>query len=335
MAKVTIKEIAKESGVSVTAVSFVLNGKASSVSKETAEKVLSVCQKYNYKPNYFASALKTKTTHTVGVLIPDIENGYYSRIIKSLESNLTPKGYSLIISSSGYDSENFMKNIADIANKQIDFFVIVPPSNIKGDAITEEKLNSLVTSPIIILDRKIEGVNAPLVINDDKKGGYIATDYLIKKGHKCIACITGPKNVSSSNDRLSGYKQALKDNGISFDNNLIFEGNYQFDGALESAKKVLSNDKVTAVFAFNDLMAYAVYKVANEMNKVIGKDVSIIGFDDNQFSSLITPSLTTIKQNIDLICNSVVEMMLSKEITNGKIVVEPGLVERSSVNAII
>ena len=333
MARITIKDIAKECGVSITAVSFVLNGKTDSVSKETRQRVLDVCNKYHYHPNYIASALKSKLTHTAAVLVPDIENGYYARLIKSLESSFVKNGYSLFIANSGYDIELFKKTIADMIIKNIDFFIVVPPSSFSNNQLLDIKsLEKDVDVPVVILDRKIDIENAPIVINDDIKGGYLATKYLLEKGHKKIACITGPKEISSSQDRLLGYKKALSEWGVEFDDSIVYEGDYHFDGAFPLAKEILKDNSITAIFAFNDLMAYSIYKSASEMNKVVGKDISVVGFDDNQFSSLITPGLTTIKQNIDSLCSSVINELFNNQKIKKTILIEPDLVERRSVS---
>jgi len=332
MKNLTIKDIAKESGVSTTAVSFILNGKEDSVSKETRDRVLEVCKKYNYKPNYLAAALKSKSTKFIGILIPDIENGYYFRILKILEGILEKKGYSLLISSSGYNLDKFLVNIKNLVSKSIDYCIVIPPSSFQESNKEElSKLKEYINVGFVIFDRKLDLCDCPVIVNDDIKGGYLATEYLIKKGHKKIYCITGFKGVSSSLDRLEGYKKCLKDNNIKFDKSLIYEGDYSYDNAIEIAKKIIKRDRNCSVFAFNDLMAFALYKVANEQGLQVGKDVSIVGFDDNVFSSLIYPGLTTIKQNVNELCNAVVEELFLNDNKLKTIKVEPQLVERGSV----
>lgn len=329
---VTIKDIAKECNCSITSVSFVLNGKSDFVGKETAERILATCKKYNYKPNYIAAALKNKTTKTVGILIPDIENSYYARIIKCLENLLKEKGYSLIFADSGYNFDQFEKNVIDITNRSIDYLIIVPPSLFQE--VDEEKINNvakMITVPYVILDRKISFGDCPIIINDDIKGGYLATKYLIDLGHKKIACITGPKNISSSLERLKGYKKALKEAHIPFDNSLLVEGNYRFEGSINVAKDIILNKKADAIFAFNDLSAYAVYKIANDNDIKIGEDLSLVGFDDNQFSGLISPGLTSVKQNIEGLCKTVIKKLMSGNQTNNTTKIEPTLTIRGSV----
>ncbi|MBQ9266069.1 MAG: LacI family DNA-binding transcriptional regulator [Bacilli bacterium] len=333
MSKITIKDIARESGVSITSVSFILNGKTDSVSKETKERVLDVCKKYNYQPNYLAAALKSKSTHFIGILVPDIENSYYSRILKILEDIFDKKGYSLLISSSGYDLEKFMGNIRNLVSKSIDYCIVIPPSSFQEQNKEElARLSEHINVSFVIFDRKINYCNCPVIVNDDIQGGYLATNYLIKKGHKKIYCITGSRLVSSSIDRLTGYKKALEENNIKYDESLIYEGDYKYADALDIASKILKKDKNCSVFAFNDLMAYAVYKVANELGLKIGKDVSVVGFDDNNFSNLIYPGLTTIRQNVQKLCEAVAEELFLEDCSARTITIEPELIERGSVN---
>ena len=170
------------------------------------------------------------------------------------------------------------------------------------------------------------------VVTDDVMGGYLATKYLLERNHKRIAVITGPIETSSSFDRLEGYRKALKERNVPFDESLVFEGNYQFENGEKIAKKIFKERKeVDAIFAFNDLMAYGVYRASGECGIHIGKDISLIGYDDNLFSSLISPGLTTVRQDIDSLCKAVVEELFNEDDSPSMISIEPTLVERASV----
>lgn len=330
--QITIKEIAKEANVSITAVSFVLNGKENNVSKATAERILNVCKKYNFKPNYIASSLKSKNCKTVGCIVPDLENNYYSRLIVRLEECLKEDGYTVLITNTGYDVEKCISSIDDMLIHRVGFLVIIPPSSFfnKPNDFTEKILNLGI--PYVILDRQISENETKVVVTDDVKGGFIATKYLIEKGHKKIAVITGPNETSSSLNRLEGYKKALESARIQFDESLVFEGDYHFDSGEELAKEIFDkNLDVDAIFAFNDLMAYGVYRTSNEYGIKVGKDLSLIGYDDNSFSSLISPGLTTIRQDIDALCKAVIDELFNENKMPNIVSVEPTLIERESV----
>ncbi len=329
--QITIKHIAQEANVSITAVSFVLNGKENNVSKETAERILSVCKKYNFKPNYIASSLKSKTNRTVGCIVPDLENNYYARLIVRLEEYLREEGYTVLITNTGYDVEKCFSSIDEMLNRKVGFMVIIPPSSFyyKNSDFAKTTLNLEI--PYVILDRKMGEDKNKAVVTDDVRGGYLATKYLLDKGHKRIAAITGPNETSSSLSRLEGYKKALEFAGISYDSSLVFEGDYRFESGEKIANKIL-DDKldIDAIFAFNDLMAYGVYRASNEHGVKIGKDLSVVGYDDNRFSSLISPGLTTIRQDIDSLCKAVIEELFNEDRSPKLVSVEPTLVERES-----
>ena len=332
MKTVTIKDIAKEAGVSITAVSFVLNGKTNNVSKATAEKILEICNRCNFKPNYMASSLKSKSSKTVGCIIPDIENNYYSRLLSRLEEELNTQGYKLLITNSGYDINRCVEAISDLVNRMVDYLVIVPPSSFAEKEPSLEETVSNLSVPYVLLDRTIGAKDNRSILTDDVFGGYLATKYLINHNHKRIAVITGPSGISSSRDRLQGYKKALEEFGIAYDESIIFEGDYHDESGERCGREIIEkHPDVDAIFALNDIMAYGVYRVMNEHHIVIGHDISLVGYDDNYFSSLITPRLTTVRQDIDGLCRSVVDELFKDDETLNTILVTPTLIERESV----
>ena len=210
--------------------------------------------------------------------------------------------------------------------------VIIPPSSLfyKNSEFAKTTLNLEI--PYVVLDRKIGESKNKAVVTDDIHGGYLATKYLIDKGCKRIAVITGPNGISSSVNRLDGYKKALENAGISFDSSLVFEGDYRFESGEKLANKIFDEHKdVDAIFAFNDLMAYGVYRASSERGLKIGKDISLIGYDDNRFSSLISPGLTTIRQDIDALCHAVIEELFDEDKSPKLVSIEPTLVVRESV----
>ena len=330
--QITIKDIASEANVSITAVSFVLNGKEGSVSKETAARILDVCKKYNFKPNYIASSLKSKNSKTVGVIVPDLENNYYARLIVRLEEYLKELGYTALITSSGYNIDNCQNSVEDLLSGKVGSLVVIPPSSLFYKNSEYAKMTLNLEIPYVVLDRKIGDNKNKAVVTDDVHGGFIATKYLIDKGHKRIAVISGPNGTSSSDNRLDGYKKALEIAGISYDSSIIFEGDYRFESGESFGKEIFKNHKdIDAIFALNDLMAYGIYRAASECGVKIGKDISVVGYDDNMFSSLISPKLTTIRQDIDSLCKAVISELFNEDRTPKLVSIEPTLVERESV----
>lgn len=334
MSQVTIKDVAKKANVSITTVSLVLNNKAESISEETIALVRKVCKELHYQRNYMAFSLKSKVTNTIGLILPNIDNAYYSRIASCMDKLLGEKGYTLLTASSDNDFKKEINLFKQMEARQVDYLIILPSSSslLKSNRGTlEQTLNDLQIK-YVILDRKT-GFNDHIeILNDDYYGSTLAMEYLVNHGHRRIACITGPENVSSSDERLRGYLNTLSKHNIPVDKSLIYVGDYTFEKAREISKAIIKRNDVDAIFAFNDLSAYAVYDIYTENDKKIGRDISVVGFDDNPFSSLISPSLTTVKQDVQEICKEAIEQLFSEENNKHVVKILPTLVERKSVS---
>ena len=333
MSKATIKDVARAANVSITTVSLVLNNKATNISQETVNTVKRVCKELNYEPNFIASSLKSKTTKTIGLVVPEIDNGYYSRIVSCFDTMLDEQGYTLLTAISNNNFEHELELFGQMEARRVDYLIILPSTKSllkKNRAAFEEGLEKL-SIKYVIIDRKTNFNSHVEVVNDDSYGASLAVEYLVKQGHKRIACITGPEDVSSSDDRLSGYIETLKKHNLPIDQSLIYVGDYSYDTAKKISKEIIKRDDIDAIFAFNDTSAYAAYSVYNEQDKKIGRDVSLVGFDDNPFSSLISPSLTTVRQDIPMICKTALDELFNNEKSKKVIKIQPTLVERKSV----
>jgi LacI family transcriptional regulator len=199
-----------------------------------------------------------------------------------------------------------------------------------------EKLKKLDIACVAI-DRWNEEMPFPHVAIDNFHGAYLATKHLIKNEHVNIACISGPLNVMSSQDRLAGYKKALHDYNINYDVKKVESGLYNFDSGYEAGLKLLDNPSITAVFVCNDMMAYGFYKACRERNKKIPDDISIVGFDDLLFSSTLDVPLTSLKQSTEMLAAKSCEIIINKLKginDNNNYVLIPRLSERSSVRNI-
>ena len=333
MGKATIKDVAKKANVSITTVSFVLNNKAEHISPETIEAVKKACKELNFERNHIASSLKSKTTNTIGLIVPEIDNNYYSRIVSEVDALVSEKGYILLTAFSSNDFEREISLLYQMVARQVDYLLLLPSSAALNKQNSQKLLEVLNELPIkfVILDRKTKLNHHTEVVNDDIEGGQLASEYLVQQGYKRIACITGPEEVSSSDDRLIGYRSILEKYNIPFDETLIYVGDYSFNTAINLATQILNRNDIDAIFAFNDMSAYAAYFVSDKMNRKVGQDISIVGFDDNAFSSLITPALTSIRQDIKEICRVAVEELFKEDNTRQVIKIKPRLMERESV----
>jgi len=334
--KKTIVDIAKEANVSVTTVSFVLNNKADSVSKETAKRIRDIADKYHYVPNHFAIGLVTKKTKTIGLIVPDISNNFFSELAKSVEYHCNNSGYSLVLSNTNNQPEKDFEMVDLLNNRGIDGLLIAFSQD--GDYPGRERFLSILKqtdTPIVSVDSKVEGVTLPGVSIDHAQGGYIATKHLIDLNHRRIGCITGPAHSYTAIRRLKGYKEALAEKNISYDENLVIAGNYRYQDGYEAAKQLLKMN-VTAIFASNDLMAYGVYRAAQEAGKSIPDELSVVGFDDLVFSEIMTVPLTTVHQSVEELGKKAWELLYGRiagETTGADYIeLEPSLMVRNSTS---
>lgn len=297
MSTVTIKNIAKEAGVSVTTVSLILNKKDVNFAKETVDKVWQVVKEKNYMPNQIAACMKTKRSKTIGVIIPDIQSPFFSEAVKYIEREVKKRNYNMLLCCSYWNVEEDLKYIRLLRTKGIDGLIIALAGDSERNGILVDTLNDC-GMPFISLDRWVEGLQCARVSIDHNMGGYIATKYLIEKGHTKIGCITGAMSSYTARRREKGYRQAMLEAGLPIKEEWIYEGDYQFQGGYDGGKALLKTD-VTAIFASNDVMAYGLYRAAEEECKRIPDDISIIGFDDLQFSSMLAVPLTSVRQSVE------------------------------------
>ena len=330
---ITIKDVAKKAGVSITTVSFVLNGRKDKVSAATVERVLSIAKELGYEPDASAITLRTKKTHTIGFILPDLENGYYAAIVKRLETALSEKSYTLLIGNSNNSMEKDLDYLREFASRHVDYVVYIPSQ----ESLQPENQNILVKElensglNYLILDRETDTRTHWNIVNDDVYGATLAVEYLLKNGYRHIACVTGPDNVSSSKSRLHAYRSCLAAHGIAYESELVKEGNYDFDSGVRCVEKLLEEKReFDAIFAFNDLMAYGAYSALQNAGIQVGEQVGVVGYDDLVFSTLTTPPLTSVKPDLDELVRFTVNAMLSGGENKERIYVKPSLSVRRS-----
>jgi LacI family transcriptional regulator len=335
----TIVDIAKEANVSVTTVSLVLNDKAKSMPESTITRIKDIAKKYNYKPNHMAVGLVTKKSKTIGLIVPDITNNFFSELAKSVESYCNLHGYTLILSNSNNDSKKERLSVSLLMDRGIDGLLIAfsQTESMEKQSDFVKLLNKL-DIPLVALDSYLEGLTCPGVSVHHSLGGYIATKHLIDLGHKKIACITGPKSFYTAERRLKGYFRALEEHEIPSQDNLVKEGNYSYQSGYDATVELLKND-ITAIFVSNDLMAYGAYRAIQEQGKTIPDDISIVGFDDLIFSEILTVPLTTIRQQISELGNKAWDL-LYQGLSDGTptkeyLQLEPKLIIRKSTKNIL
>jgi len=295
MKEVTLKEIALELGISITTVSKALKN-YTDVSPKTKAAVLKLAEELNYKPNSFAVNLRTKESKTIGLIIPEIVHHFFSNIVNAIIEKAEKKGYLVIILQSNESEELEKKQIDLLISKRVDGILMSLSNNTKNLDHLRKVIEHDI--PLVLFDKISKLLDCSKVVIDDRSAGYDATEHLIKSGCKKIAHIRGPLNPQNSIDRFLGYKKALKDYNLPFDNSLIFTcEKVSFEEGYNFAKKIYTEHKdVDGIFAITDLVGIGVVAYFNEVGIKIPEQIAIIGFSNWFMSSVISPSLSTIDQ---------------------------------------
>ncbi|OCN01386.1 hypothetical protein A7X67_01950 [Clostridium sp. W14A] len=298
--RVTIKDIAKKTGLSVSTVSLVLNHKSERISQKTIHKVLKAAEEMHYHPNQIAVGLITRKTQTLGLIIPDIVNTFFAEIAKGAEAECQKCGYSLILCNTNDNPQKDVDYVNVLVDKGVDgiLFTMAVSSQVHKDTQCFQIMKQ-VEKPMVLVDRAVweqdAGCAAPSVTVDNELGGYLATNHLLELGHRKIGFISGPMGEQSSQKRLFGYIRALQEFSVTFDPILVRVGDYHTPTGYRLSGELIEQG-VTAIFACNDMMAYGIYQQAKERGLSIPGDLSVVGFDDLQFSQFMEVPLTSMKQ---------------------------------------
>ncbi|MGM0581785.1 MAG: LacI family DNA-binding transcriptional regulator [Bacteroidota bacterium] len=294
-ANITIKDIAKELGVSPSTVSRALKDHPD-ISPETKKEINDLAQKLNYQPNTVALSLRQSKTNTLGVIIPEIAHFFFSAVISGIEDIAHDAGYHVIITQSNESFEREVMNTRALFNSRVDGILM----SVSRETENYDHLQSLLDYeiPLVFFDRIIDSLNACKVIVNDEQGAYEATTHLIEQGCYRIAHLAGPQNLAISKNRLNGYKAALADNRYMIDENLIKVcGLGTFEEAESITNEILDyRFPPDAIFANNDVAAYGAMMAIRKREIKIPEDIAIVGFSNWRFSSLIQPALSSVTQ---------------------------------------
>jgi DNA-binding LacI/PurR family transcriptional regulator len=326
----TLKDIASRAKVSVATVSKFLNSKGS-FSSTTEEKIREAIDFYNYHHKIRSSISDNNSNtlvKTVGLIIPDVENPFFSSITKTLELLLFRYGYFLILcnSDNNLDLENNFFHY--LTNKAVNGIILITTNSI------ERKIQQTSGIPLVLLDRKIDNLKISYVATDNKKGTKAATTYLIEINKNKIAFIGGRDDLNTSQERLNGYLEALKEFSIPVDEEIIVKGDFSFQGGYQAMSRLLLSGKpFDSVLTGNDIEAFGAIECLREAGITVPDQVSIVGYDDIWLSKISHPKLTTLHQPVFELCREAVNILL-QSMKNPSIVVqrilEPELVIRES-----
>lgn len=288
----TMKEVAKEAGVSLGTVSNVLNN-VPTVTEVNRIKVSNAIKKLKYRPNAAARILKTNVSKSLGLVIPDITNPFYPELARGVEDAAKEYGYSVFLCNNDRNSGKEKEYIDALLEKSVDGMILVKP-NLKADELKEIQQ---ICSVVLVDADDTTGFQCDLINVDDYNGAISALDLLYRYGHTRIAFISGQLESRSSVCRQEAYFKYMKEHNIKIDKSLIIKGEYDWKSGYDCAMKLISkSNPPTAIFAANDLMAIGAMKAVKELKLNVPEDVSVIGYDDIDMASLCTPQLTTVRQ---------------------------------------
>ena len=326
----TIREVAESAGVSYATVSHVINN-TRLVSPETRERVLAAMDTLNYRPNALARSLRQGKTNTIGLVLPDSANPFFAEISRSIEDEAFKKGYSVFLCNTESDTKRELFYVDVLSKKQVDGIIFVAAGD-QADSLDYLLQRNM---PVVMIDRNVPNVEGDAVLTDHQLGGYLATRHLLKLGHTQIACIAGPSSITPSAERIIGYRRALEEAGLPFDEKLVIRGDYHAQSGMDITNSLLKmNPRPTAIFALNDLMAIGALRAAAEVGYSIPKDLAVVGYDDLEIARFTNPPLTTIAQAKKEIgaqaVNLLVDRMARKSRPPSRLVLAPELIVRRS-----
>lgn len=285
----TMKEIAKKSGVSIATVSRYINSNGY-VGDDTKVRIQRIIDKYEYSPNQVAQSLSNRSSKSIAVISPDMTNPFFPELVGTIERNARKRGYHL----SFFQQENLNDNIFwnEFRNNYIDGFILISSDMSMNNLKYLETLNI----PFIKIDRAVHADEGMSVSIDNFGGAKLALNHLVEIGCKNIAHISGPKSIYTATERLMGYYEAIIENQLE---PIVFEGDFSYESGREQTLKLLESSlDVDGVFFGNDLMAIGSIRAFQDGGYRLPEDIAIIGFDDIYINEMMTPTLSSIKQPV-------------------------------------
>jgi LacI family transcriptional regulator len=332
--KATIHDIAKKLNVTASTVSRALNDHPR-ISAETKKAVLKIAQKLNYQPNHIAAALRNGRSNIIGIIVPTADRSFFSSVIRGIEEIANTSKYNVMICQT-YDSyEKEVGSIEALLNARVDGIIAsFAKTTINFEHFLKARDRGI---PLILFDRSNDELEVSHVVIDDFLGAYKATEHLIQQGCKRIAHFTNTRKISIYKERLRGYREALQDNKLPFDESLVIESDLQLEDGRQSMTQLLKNKKIPdGIFSASALGILGAMQVLKENNYKIPQDVALVGFSNEAFTSFTEPALSTVEQHSMRIGNSAAEIFLeeisskNEKFIPQKIVLKPELIIRES-----
>ena len=303
----TIKDLAQETGLGLATISSYLNG--GNVREKNRVKIEAAIEKYNFRINEMARSLKTNRTKTVGVVIPELSSNFFAKIIMQLEDLLRQHGYATIVCDSRSDPIRQQEAMEFLFSKRVDA-VVNAPINHNNDHL---KLFLQAQKPVVLIDRKIVSNQCDNVLIDNVDAIRSAVSLLVRGGHQKIGFVSGPEYVFTAAERVTGYRLAMLEAGLPVEDRFIVPTDYSIQSGKEAMSQLLQrNPDMTAVVATNDAITVGAMIAINEYGVSVPNQLSVIGFDDEDFARACHPGLTIMAQPLREIADKTVEILLTR-----------------------
>lgn len=288
---ITMRDVARKADVSIKTVSRVVNDQGE-ISADTRQRVLAVINELGYRPNMVARGLVTQRTYTVGLVVTNITNPFFPEVARGVQDVARAHDYNVFLCNSDESQQEELRHLHSLAAQAVDGIIIFP---------CYETHNNLTTfaeeyRPIVTINHLCEHPNIGMVLTENYQGARLAVDYLISKGHHEIAMLAGLEVSPQRGRRVHGFLDALADHGLPVIEQRLLAGVPTWESGYETTMRFLTQDpQVTAIFAYNDLLALGAVQACKELGRRVPADCAIVGFDDIQLASLVTPPLTTVR----------------------------------------
>lgn len=310
--KTSLKDIALKVGVSTTLVSYVLNNKVEEnrVAKKTADKIRKVAKELNYIPNLNARSLKTNKSRTIGLIVADISNPFFSSLARTIEDEAYSNNYTVIFGSSDENHKKFVKVLDFLSTRQVDGFIVASPEESRAAILGIKKSNV----PLVLIDRYFDDIDVNTVTVDNFKASFEATKFLLKKGHRRIGAIVYESTLLHYRDRSNGYLEAIKKSKIVGGIPFLEKVNHQLlqSEIKEAVRKLIFDDKVSAIYFATNTIATEGLKQIRNFGKKIPDEIEVIAFDENLIYQFLDVKIPFISQPIKEMGKKAVRILIDQ-----------------------
>lgn len=310
--KTSLKDIAKKVGVSTSLVSYVLNnkGKENRVSEQTENIIRKAAKELNYYPNLNARSLKTNISRTIGLIVADISNPFFSSLARTIEDEAYSNNYTVIFGSSDENHNKFIKVLDFLSTRQVDGFIIATPEESREVILGIKESNV----PLVLIDRYFDDIDVNTVTVDNFKASFEATNFLINKGHKRIGAIVYESTLLHYQDRCNGYLEAMKNSGITDGTQFLIKVNHQSlqSEIQEAVRELIFEEQVTAIYFATNTIATEGLKQIKNFGKKIQEEIDVVAFDENLIFQFLDVHIPFISQPIKKMGQEAVRILIDQ-----------------------